>query len=59
MGDAHDDGDLDAMQDNARKHRDVVTTLDAQLGEIAFPAAAQPIVDRMRELTAAEVGRAE
>ena len=55
MGDAHHDGDLVAMKDNARKLRDVVTTLDAQLGEITFPAAAQPIVDRMRELTADEV----
>jgi hypothetical protein len=55
IGDAHDDGDLVAMQDNARKLRDVVTTLNAELSEITFPAAAQSIVDRMRELTADEV----
>jgi hypothetical protein len=55
MGDAHHVGDLGAMKDNARKLRDVVTTLDAQMGKIVFPAAAQPIVEGMRELIADEI----
>jgi hypothetical protein len=55
MGDAHHVGDLGAMKDHARKLRDVVKTLDAQIGKIAFPAAAQPIVEGMRELIADEV----
>jgi hypothetical protein len=43
------------MKNKAREHRDVVATWVAALGKIAFPAAAQPIVARMRELSASEL----
>jgi hypothetical protein len=55
IGDAHHTGELAVMQGKAREYRDVMTTWDAQMRKIAFPAAAQPIVDGMRELIADEV----
>jgi hypothetical protein len=55
MGDAAQVGNFGVMKNNARVHRDVVATWDAQLGEIAFPAVAQPIVAKMHELLAAEL----
>jgi hypothetical protein len=55
MGDAAQVGDFDVMKDKARKFRNVVVTWDAALAEIAIPAAAQPIVDGMRELNASEL----
>jgi hypothetical protein len=56
IGDAHHDGDLALMKTKAREYRDVMTALDAQMGKIAFPAAAQPIVDGMKELITDELG---
>ncbi|MDT5101383.1 MAG: hypothetical protein QOC76_5120 [Mycobacterium sp.] len=55
MGDAHHDGDLVVMKEKAREYRDVVATWDSQLGNIAFPAAARRIVDKMRDLIANEL----
>jgi hypothetical protein len=55
MGDASLAGDIGVMKDKAREYRDVVATFDARLGEIAFPDAAEPIVDKMRELLATEL----
>jgi hypothetical protein len=55
MGDASLAGEIGVMKDKAREYRDVVATFDARLGEIAFPDAAEPIVDVMRELLAAEL----
>ena len=55
MGEASLAGDIGVMKDKAREYRDVVATFDARLGEIAFPDAAEPIVDEMRELLATEV----
>lgn len=55
MGDAAQAADFVVMKNKAREHRDVVATWDAALGKIAFPAAVQPIVVRMRELSASEL----
>jgi hypothetical protein len=55
MYDAFHDKHYGIMKDRARQHRDVVATWDAQLSEIAFPAAAQPIVDKMHEIIATEL----
>jgi hypothetical protein len=55
--DAAQVGNYAVMKDKAREYRDVVATWDAQLGRILFPAAAQQIVDRMRELNADELDR--
>jgi hypothetical protein len=54
MGDASKAGDIGVMKHKAREYRDVVTEFDAQLAEIVFPTQAQPIVEGMRELLAAE-----
>ena len=53
-GDAAQAADFVVMKNKAREHRDVVATWDAALGKIAFPAAVQPIVVRMRESSASE-----
>jgi hypothetical protein len=55
MYDAYDAEHFGIMKDRARQHRDVVATWDDQLSKIAFPAAAQPIVGRMRDHTATEL----
>jgi len=55
MYDALHDKHYGIMKDRARQHRDVVATWDAQLSKIAFPVAAQPIVDRMRGFLATEL----
>jgi hypothetical protein len=44
------DNNVPAMRDNAVKYRDTVTTWHDQVGKISFPPAAQPIVDKIREL---------
>jgi hypothetical protein len=55
MWDALSDKHYGIMKDRARQHRDVVATWDAELGKIAFPVAAQPIVGRMRGFIATEL----
>jgi hypothetical protein len=55
MGDAHHDRDFTVMRDKAREYRDVVATWDAELDRIAFPAAAEQIIDKIRALNATEL----
>lgn len=55
MANAAYDNNVPAMRDNAVKYRDTVTTWDDQVGKISFPPAAQPIVDRIRELDVDEL----
>lgn len=50
MANAAYDNNVSAMRDNAVKYRDTVAPWDDQVGKISFPPAAQPIVDRIREL---------
>jgi hypothetical protein len=50
MDEAADKGNFGIMKNTAFQYRDALATLDARLGKIDFPAAAQPIVKRMREL---------
>lgn len=55
LHEAYEDGDYVVMRDRAGVYRDEVAAFDAQLGKIDFPAAARPIVDRMRALNATEL----
>lgn len=53
MADAVSRGSFGAVKDYAHTYRDVVATSDTQLGTIPVPAAAQPILDKVRHGNAA------
>jgi hypothetical protein len=55
MANAHDADTLDVMNARVHEYRGVMTTWDDELGRIAVPLAAQPIVDKLRALNAAEI----
>jgi hypothetical protein len=55
IGDMADAGNVDTMKLRVHEYRGVMTTWDDNLGRIAVPPAAQPIVDKLRELNAAEM----
>jgi hypothetical protein len=48
-------GNVGAMRIRVHEYRGVITTWDDNLGRIAVPPAAQPIVDKLRELNATEM----
>jgi hypothetical protein len=48
-------GNIDTMKLRVHEYRGVMTTWDDDLGRIAVPPAAQPIVDKLHELDAAEI----
>jgi hypothetical protein len=54
MGDMADAGNIDAMRLRVHEYRGVMTTWDDDLSGITVPPAAQPIVDKIGELNAAE-----
>jgi hypothetical protein len=55
MGDMAHAGNIDAMRLRVLEYRGVMTTWDDDLGSIAVPPAAQPIVDKLHQLDAAEI----
>jgi hypothetical protein len=55
MIDAAQAGNFVVRKDKARQYRGVITTWDADLGEIAVPTEAQPIVAKVREFNATEL----
>jgi hypothetical protein len=55
MGDMAHAGNIDAMRLRVHEYRGVMTTWDDDLGRIAVPPAAQPIIDKIGELNAAEM----
>jgi hypothetical protein len=55
MIDAVEKPDYGAVKDSAKAYREVLATWDAQLGTIAFPVAVKPIIDGLRQHTAAEL----
>ncbi len=55
MGDMAHAGNIDAMRLRVHEYRGVMTTWDDDLGRIAVPPAAQPIIDKIGELNAAEI----
>jgi uncharacterized protein YdbL (DUF1318 family) len=55
MSGAFEASNYAAVLDNGRKERTVMETWDAELGKIAFPPEAQPVVDKIRKLNAAEL----
>lgn len=48
-------GNFVVMKDKAHEYRSVITTWDADLGEIAVPIEAQPIVAKVHEFNATEL----
>ncbi len=55
MGDMAHAGNIDAMRLRVHEYRGVMTTWDDDLGSIAVPPAAQPIIDKIGQLDAAEI----
>jgi hypothetical protein len=55
IGEMADAGDVGAMKVRVHEYRGVMMTWDDNLGRIAVPPAAQPIVGKLRELNAAEM----
>ena len=55
IGDMAEAGDVDTMKIRVHEYRGVMTTWDDNLGRIAVPAAAQPIVGKLLELNAGEM----
>jgi hypothetical protein len=54
-GEMAEAGDVGTMKVRVHEYRGVMTTWDDNLGRIAVPPAAQPIVGKLRELNAAEM----
>jgi hypothetical protein len=55
IGDMADAGNIDTMKLRVHEYRGVMTTWDDDLSGIAVPPAAQPIVDKLHQLDAAEI----
>jgi hypothetical protein len=55
MGDMAHAANIDAMRLRVDEYRGVMRTWDDDLGRIAVPPAAQPIIDKLCELNAAEI----
>jgi hypothetical protein len=55
MGDMAQAGNIATMRLRVHEYRGVMTTWDDDLGSIAVPPAAQPIIDKIGELNAAEI----
>jgi hypothetical protein len=55
IGDMATSGNIDTMKLRVHEYRGVMTTWDDNLGTIAVPPAAQPIIDKLRKLDAAEI----